>query len=38
MNGFKIIPICPYVQAQYKRHPEWTDIRANSTSSAVKRD
>jgi len=34
-NGFKIIPICPYVQAQYKRHPEWTDIRATSVSSEV---
>src|SRR5262245_34462945 len=32
-NGFKIIPICPYVQAQYKRHPEWTDVRATSTGS-----
>jgi predicted GNAT family acetyltransferase len=21
-NGFKVNPICPYVQAQYKRHPE----------------
>jgi predicted GNAT family acetyltransferase len=27
-NGFKIIPICPYVQAQYKRHPEWADVMA----------
>ena len=25
-HGFKIIPICPYVQAQYKRHPEWADV------------
>lgn len=32
-NGFKIIPICPYVQAQYKRHPEWADIRATLASS-----
>jgi predicted GNAT family acetyltransferase len=24
----KIIPICPYVQAQYKRHPEWADVLA----------
>jgi len=37
-NGFKIIPICPYVQAQYKRHPEWTDVRATSTSGEVQRD
>jgi predicted GNAT family acetyltransferase len=34
-NGFKIIPICPYVQAQYTRHPEWTDTPATSTSSEV---
>jgi predicted GNAT family acetyltransferase len=27
-NGFKIIPICPYVQAQYKRNPEWSDVFA----------
>jgi len=25
-NGFKIIPICPYVRAQYKKHPEWADV------------
>lgn len=25
-TGFKIIPTCPYVLAQYKRHPEWQDV------------
>lgn len=25
-NGFKIIPICPYVRAQYAKHPEWADL------------
>lgn len=25
-NAFKIIPICPYVRAQYKKHPEWQDV------------
>ena len=24
-EGFKIIPLCPYVKAQYQRHPEWAD-------------
>jgi uncharacterized protein len=24
-RGFKIIPICPYVRAQYRKHPEWID-------------
>ncbi len=24
--NFKIIPICPYVRAQYKKHPEWRDV------------
>lgn len=25
-NGFKIRPVCPYVKAQYKKHPEWQDV------------
>ena len=25
-NGFKIIPLCPYVKAQCRRHPEWSDV------------
>lgn len=24
-GGFAIIPLCPYVQAQYAKHPEWAD-------------
>ncbi|PXF62772.1 GNAT family N-acetyltransferase [Kangiella spongicola] len=25
-ENFKIIPICPFVRAQYARHPEWSDL------------
>lgn len=25
-SGFRILPLCPYVQAQYARHPEWADL------------
>jgi uncharacterized protein len=25
-GGFKIIPICRYVRAQYRKHPEWQDV------------
>ena len=25
-NGFKVIPLCPYVRAQYAKHPEWADV------------
>lgn len=25
-EGFKIIPLCPFVQSQYRRHPEWSDV------------
>lgn len=25
-NGFRIVPICPYVFAQYARHPEWEPL------------
>lgn len=24
--GFTIIPLCPYVRAQYAKHPEWSDV------------
>lgn len=25
-GGFRIVPRCPYVRAQYARHPEWSDL------------
>ncbi|MBC9247407.1 N-acetyltransferase [Paracoccus sp. 11-3] len=25
-NGFRIIPLCPYVRGQYARHAEWSDL------------
>ena len=33
-EGFKIIPSCPYVQAQYKRHPEWSDVVTDSGNTS----
>lgn len=24
-EGFKIMPLCPFVNAQRRRHPEWAD-------------
>jgi uncharacterized protein len=27
-SGGKIIPLCPYVAAQFKKHPEWQDVLA----------
>lgn len=27
-EGFKIIPSCTYVAAQFDRHPDWADLRA----------
>ena len=25
-NGFRIMPLCPFVKAQYQKHPEWSDV------------
>lgn len=25
--GVKIIPLCPFANAQFRRHPEWADVR-----------
>ena len=25
-GGFRIIPLCPYVQAQYAKNPDWADV------------
>jgi predicted GNAT family acetyltransferase len=25
-QGFRIIPLCPFVRARYEKHPEWRDV------------
>ena len=25
-DGFKIIPLCPYIRAKYEAHPNWRDV------------
>jgi len=25
-GGYRIMPLCPFVKAQYARHPEWSDV------------
>lgn len=26
-EGFKIMPLCPFMRAQMDRHPDWADVR-----------
>jgi predicted GNAT family acetyltransferase len=30
--GFRIVPQCSYVAAQFRRHPEWADLLAEPES------
>jgi uncharacterized protein len=27
-GGFELVPACPFATAQFKRHPEWSDVLA----------
>jgi len=31
-EGFKIVPQCSYVAAAFRRHPEWSDVLADTPS------
>ncbi|HWK41924.1 MAG TPA: GNAT family N-acetyltransferase [Croceibacterium sp.] len=31
-QGFTIVPQCSYVAAQFRRHPEWADLLADTPS------
>jgi predicted GNAT family acetyltransferase len=31
-QGFRIVPQCSYVAVQFRRHPEWVDLLAESES------
>ena len=28
-EGFKIVPLCSFVESQFDLHPEWADLRAS---------
>lgn len=33
-GGFKILPICPYLIAQYRKHPKWADVMSVGVDAA----
>jgi len=32
-EGFKVMPLCPFVNATRKKHPEWADVFGSSATS-----
>lgn len=26
-EGFRIMPLCPFMRSMFERHPEWADVR-----------
>jgi predicted GNAT family acetyltransferase len=34
-SGFKIIPVCPYVRAQFEKHPDWQDVVSRESDDNV---
>ncbi len=28
-KGYRIVPLCPFVRAQSRKHPEWSDVIQN---------
>ena len=28
-KGYRIVPLCPFVAAQFRRHPDWADVAAD---------
>lgn len=37
MAGTKIIPLCPFAAAQFKKHPEWSDVLETKVRMTPKR-
>jgi hypothetical protein len=29
-QGFRIIPLCPYIRHKYESHPEWADVMTSA--------
>lgn len=29
-TGFKVVPVCPYVLAQVRKHPDWADVMTSA--------
>ena len=27
-KGYRILPLCPFAASQFRRHPEWSDVRS----------
>jgi predicted GNAT family acetyltransferase len=33
LEGFRIIPLCPFAKAQFERHPAWRDVVCDLSDS-----